>query len=153
MSETSERKFEVSILVDSEEYGQGELASMLTLSADEGWDKGDEYHYRGGMKARAASRWSLVERDGDIEDWGTTVARLIGRLRPIESAFRRLPASVYVRLMICMTEDSDVFGFGLDKHQVEFIASIGAELDMSFVVRASGRPAERHGGRDDEGDA
>lgn len=141
MSHASERKFEVSILVDSEDHGHAELAALLTLSADEGWDKGEEYDYGGRRKTREGSRWALVERDGDVEDWGVTVERLFGRLRPIQSAFRRLPATVYVRLMICITEDNGVFGFGLDKQQVEFMASIRAELDMSFVVWSEPPPA------------
>lgn len=131
----SERKFEVSILVDSEEHSLAELVAMLSLSPDESWEKGEKYVRRGHTKYRAASRWALVERDVDIEDWSVTIDRLIQRLRPVEPAFHSLPSGVYVRLMMCVTEDNDVFGLGLHRRHVLFAASIGAELDMSFVVR------------------
>src|SRR5262249_32060150 len=105
-------------------------------------DKGTSFIYRGRERHRRFSRWAVVERDGDIEDWRTTVERLIDRLRPIEPAFRGLPSEVRVGLTMFITEDNDVFGFGLDRHQVEFMASIGAELDMSLVVSSRAPSSE-----------
>ncbi len=115
---------------------------MLALPSDKGWEKGDEYGRPELAKRRTASRWSLAECDGDIDDWHVTIDRLIERLRPIETAFRGLPRDVYVRMMLCITEDNDIFGFWLTKEQMEFLVRIGADLDMSFVVRGFSRRGE-----------
>lgn len=135
----TERKFEVSVVVDSERHTKAELASFLPMTPDEAWEKDESFSFRGGVRRRKFSHWAVVERDGDIVDWRATVERLVVRLRPIEAAFRTLPSQVYVGLYIAITEDNGVLGFGLDKHHVQFMASIGAELDMSFVV-SSRRP-------------
>lgn len=130
-----ERKLEVYVVVDSETHTRASLEAMLPMTPDEAWEKGEPFQSSTGReKHRRFSRWAVIERDGDIEDWRTTVERLIIRLRPIEASFRKLPAEAYVGMMMFVTEDNGVFDFGLDKHQIEFITSIGAELDMSFVV-------------------
>jgi len=131
---STERKFEVYVVADSEIHTRAELAAMLPMAPDEAWEKGESFTSGGRERYRKFSRWAVIQRDGDIEDWRATVERLISRLRPIEAAFRKLPPGVYVGMMMFVTEDNGVFGFGLDRRQVEFIASIGAELDMSFVV-------------------
>jgi len=134
-----ERKFEVSVDVWSETHTKAELASFLPMTPDATWEKGESYTYRGRERQRKQSRWAAIERDGDVVDWRETVERLVVRLRPIEAAFRSLPPEVCVALSIAITEDNGVFGFGLDKHHVQFMANIGAELDMS-VVAWSGEP-------------
>ncbi|MCW5831704.1 MAG: DUF4279 domain-containing protein [Labilithrix sp.] len=139
-SDAGERKFEALVAVDSDAHTSDELSSMLSMDPDERWDRGESFTFAGRERQRNFSRWALVERDGDIEDWRSTVERLIDRLRGVSAAFRGLPPGVRVALILFVTEDNGVFGFGLDAHQVEFLSTIGAELDMSFVVSSNAPP-------------
>lgn len=130
------------VAVDSSNHTSSALASMLGMDPDESWENGAKFTLYGRERQRKFSRWSVVERDGDIEDWRVTVERLLVRLRAIAGEFRNLPSGVRVTCSMFVTEDDGVFGFGLDKHQVEFLASIGAELDMSFVVSCGPPPSD-----------
>jgi hypothetical protein len=102
---------------------------------DEGWNMGDLYSRGGKSKTYKFSRWTVVERGADVIEGERLVNRLIARLKPLQSLFRALPSEMDVSFQVSLTESNDVFGFGLDRNQVEFIASIRAEIDMSFVIR------------------
>ena len=134
------REFKALVLAESEAHTSSELSAMLGMIADEFWDKGTSFVMYGRTRVRGSSRWAVSEQDADIEDWRTTVDRLIQRVRLVEGAFRALPSSVRVALTMFVTEGNDVFGFGLDKHQVEFLAKIRAEIEMSFVVGGDAPP-------------
>ena len=111
------------------------IALLGGMVPDEGWNKGDPYSRRGQDKIYKFSRWTVVERGADLVEGEQLVNRLIARLTPLQSLFRALPPEMNVSFQVSLTEDSDVFSFGLDRDQVEFIASIRAEVDMSFVIR------------------
>lgn len=143
------REIRVCVAVYSETHTSRELADALRqVPPDISWNGGEEFTLYRTTRTRQSSRWAVVERAGDIQDWRDTVERLIHRLRPAEEAFRTLPADVVVALEIFLTEDNDVFGFGLDRGQIEFMSKIGAALDMSVVVKRPPRPrGTKHGQR------
>jgi hypothetical protein len=132
---TTRRRFEVFVVLDSEHHTAGELAALVGAPADESWSKGETFTLLGKERRRTFSRWAVGERDDDVANREMTTNRLIDRLRRLQDALRSVPDEINVSLTMYITEDNDVFGFGLDKAQMQFFASIGAELNVSFVVR------------------
>lgn len=56
------------------------------------------------------------------------------RLQALVPRFQGLPEGVEVSLRILVDDTVGVFGLGLDKSHVQFLASIGADLDVSVAV-------------------
>lgn len=128
------RKFQASIVVSSDTCTSVQLTQLLDLSPDVSWEEGETFFFYGKERRRRANLWSVRESDGDIEDWRTTVDRLLARVRPVADRFRALPEATYVALQLFITENNAVFGVRLDRRHIEFMSSIRAELDMSVVV-------------------
>lgn len=112
---------------------------MLGMEPDEAWDNGTTFTLHGKTRVRTFSRWAVVERAGADEDWESALDRLVTRLLPIQGSFRKLPDGIGVSLCECVTENSGVFGLGLEKRHLEFMVAIGAEFGQSFVVHDPGR--------------
>lgn len=130
------REIKICVFVDSDKHSSAELTSMLGLKPDEAWDLGSPFTFRAGGKPKphAFSRWAAVERAKGNDDWDAATDRLFSRLQPLEAKFQGLPPEAHVSFTLFVTEDNDVFGLGLDKRHVRFIAAIGASIEQSFVV-------------------
>ncbi|MDB4946872.1 MAG: hypothetical protein JWP97_6406 [Labilithrix sp.] len=119
----------------SDELSCAELTRLIGLPPDEGWSKGDAYERAGQPRTYKFTRWALVVRAaGPENDWEEAIDTLFARVRPVKEGLKRLPAEVAIKLEVDLTEDWELFGFGMSPEQVAFAAEIRAMLDMSFVV-------------------
>ena len=134
---TLAKRIFVFVAVQSQEHSSAELTSLLGLAPDEAWDRGAPFVVGRTQRVHDSSRWAVEERAEGLEHWDEVVERLLGRLLPIEARFRALPPNVTVAFSGCVTEDNAVFGLGLEKHHVRFLAAIGAEIGLSIVVSGS----------------
>jgi hypothetical protein len=129
----------VSIGVQSLETPSAQLTDFLGLQPDESWDAGSPTLIAGNVHSRRYNDWCLVERVASLEDASDAVDRVICRVRPIRDRLRQLPRGSETYLLVTVTTSDSVFGFGLSAEQVQFCESIGAALEMSFVVDSPGR--------------
>lgn len=119
----------------SDQSNFAELSHLIDLAADEGWSKGDAYSRGGQRKIYKFTRWALAERAfGSANDWEEAIDNLFARLEPFKENIAKLPTEVVVKFQVNLTEDNDVFGFGLSARQVNFLSEICASVDMSIVV-------------------
>lgn len=138
---TSERECELCIAVLSDEVGHPELSAKIGSVPDQAWSKGDRYLRMGVERTYQFSRWAVVERaSGDDNDWSAAVHRLLARVAPIRETLSSLAPSAVVRFQVFLTENNNVFGFGLTADQLAFLTSVGAALDISVVVETTARP-------------
>ena len=124
----------VFLAVESVEHSSADLGALIGLAPDEKWDRGSSYKMGEKEKTNKFSRWAIAEHAADGEFHDVVVERLVGRARPFEQQFRQLPKGVRLLFSIYRTGADTVFGFGLAVPQLQFLANIGAEVNLSFVV-------------------
>jgi Domain of unknown function (DUF4279) len=125
---------EVFLAVDSDDLSKERLATILNLSPDEGWDRGSPYVVADKIRLNGFSRWCIVERADTIDIFSNAVDRLIQRVEAIRSYVALLPPNTRVAFSSCISTPDTVFGLGLSVEQVQFLASLGASVDMSFAI-------------------
>lgn len=124
----------VFLAVESDDHSSADLDTLIGLDGDERWDRGSTYKVGGKEKSNKFSRWAIAEYAAEGEFHDLLVERLVKRARPFEQRFRQLPKGVRLVFSVYRTGTDTVFGFGLAVPQLQFLASIGAEVDLSFVV-------------------
>jgi hypothetical protein len=122
------------LCIDSEAHTRAELDAIVGSVADEGWERGSDYTIAGRVRQNRFSRWALVERAPGVEDGDAAVERLLHRARALAVRLAAVPPGVRVSLGLFVTQPNDVFGLGLSPEQLQFLASIRAALEQSFVV-------------------
>lgn len=121
--------------VDSTQHSLPELIELLGMQADEGWSKGDSYLLVGKPRIYSFSRWQLNEFCNEVSWFEETSNQLVERLRPLLPNFLSLPAEVRKSLSAEITTSRTLFGLGISKETIHFLAQTGAEIDTSWMVR------------------
>lgn len=142
MTYTMPHRFEVSLVVNSDAVASAELWKILGLPPDEHWEKGSLFVMAGKERRHRFNRWSIAESVGDLAEMNGAIERLIQRLTPIRDRFGGLPAGTRIGFTVIVTTPQDVLGIGLTAEQVAFLASIGADVDLSIVVLVPPPPGE-----------
>jgi len=134
-------QLKVYLVVDHDAVASEELTRLLQLAPDEHWDKGAPFLMAGKERRHRFNRWSIAESVGQLADMDDAVDRLIHRLTPIKENFCSLPKGTRVGFTVALTTPDAILGIGLSVQHVGFLASIGADIDLSIVVLAQPPPA------------
>jgi Domain of unknown function (DUF4279) len=132
----SSMPIKVYFCLDSAEFTLTRLNELVGLEPDEGWDAGHTYSVANKMQQHKFTRWQINEfcdRPAFVEE---AADELVRRLSSMRKSLVSLPAEVRRSLTIEITTDETLFGLGLKKETVAFLAELGADIDSSWAVKA-----------------
>jgi hypothetical protein len=122
------------LAIESQEITVEGLVRLLGTEGDESWDLGSSYILGERERVHGFSRLAFKECASGDDEHDSVLARLLSKAMRFEDRFIRLPDGIRVVLSVYRTGDDSVFGIGLSRLQVNFLARIGAEIDFNCVV-------------------
>lgn len=123
-------------MVDHPLLRSDELTELLTISADESWDVGQEYwpSPTSPKQRYRFSRWAVRAAVATLNDLPIAIRELMNRIQGKEQRFLLLPCDATVSLTLFITETDTVASMGLESGLIRFLAKINARIEISLIT-------------------